>query len=112
MSSICTFYLIYPPYAACFTFSLHDALPICPRSRHRGARHDRGRAVGDGPCGGGPRQQLGLRSEEHTSELQSLRQLVCRLLLEKNKGTEAYSYCCWYVDTISGHGSRARCTLL
>src|SRR5258705_1481657 len=26
-----------------------------------------------------------LRSEEHTSELQSLRQLVCRLLLEKKK---------------------------
>src|SRR5262245_64851871 len=26
---------------------------------------------------------LGLRSEEHTSELQSLRHLVCRLLLEK-----------------------------
>src|ERR1035438_8043022 len=28
------------------------------------------------------------RSEEHTSELQSLRQLVCRLLLEKNKQTK------------------------
>src|SRR5262245_62545918 len=28
---------------------------------------------------------LGLRSEEHTSELQSLRHLVCRLLLEKKK---------------------------
>src|SRR5947199_7416232 len=28
-----------------------------------------------------------LRSEEHTSELQSLRQLVCRLLLEKKKYT-------------------------
>src|SRR5436853_984285 len=28
---------------------------------------------------------LALRSEEHTSELQSLRQLVCRLLLEKKK---------------------------
>src|SRR5947199_544704 len=27
----------------------------------------------------------GFRSEEHTSELQSLRQLVCRLLLEKKK---------------------------
>src|ERR1035438_8506385 len=26
-----------------------------------------------------------MRSEEHTSELQSLRHLVCRLLLEKNK---------------------------
>src|SRR5262245_65328547 len=29
----------------------------------------------------------GLRSEEHTSELQSLRHLVCRLLLEKKKPT-------------------------
>src|SRR5258705_6364799 len=28
----------------------------------------------------------GTRSEEHTSELQSLRHLVCRLLLEKKKG--------------------------
>src|SRR5262245_62560492 len=28
---------------------------------------------------------LGIRSEEHTSELQSLRHLVCRLLLEKKK---------------------------
>src|SRR5437899_10107111 len=28
-----------------------------------------------------------LRSEEHTSELQSLRHLVCRLLLEKKKKT-------------------------
>src|SRR5947199_6554667 len=31
---------------------------------------------------------LGFRSEEHTSELQSLRHLVCRLLLEKKKITE------------------------
>src|SRR5262245_63090970 len=29
-----------------------------------------------------------LRSEEHTSELQSLRHLVCRLLLEKKKKTK------------------------
>src|SRR5262245_20530980 len=34
-----------------------------------------------GPAAGDPR----LRSEEHTSELQSLRHLVCRLLLEKKK---------------------------
>src|SRR2546425_889214 len=33
----------------------------------------------------GPRRQQGLRSEEHTSELQSLAYLVCRLLLEKKK---------------------------
>src|SRR5258705_7973947 len=30
-----------------------------------------------------------IRSEEHTSELQSLRHLVCRLLLEKKKGAPA-----------------------
>src|SRR6266496_1811541 len=35
------------------------------------------------PRSGGPRQ----RSEEHTSELQSRRDLVCRLLLEKKKQT-------------------------
>src|SRR5258705_9375513 len=32
-----------------------------------------------------PRNPLPMRSEEHTSELQSLRHLVCRLLLEKKK---------------------------
>src|SRR5947207_10450460 len=31
--------------------------------------------------------QLGVRSEEHTSELQSHSDLVCRLLLEKKKNT-------------------------
>src|SRR3712207_7679478 len=33
------------------------------------------------------RPSLGVRSEEHTSELQSRQYLVCRLLLEKKKGT-------------------------
>src|ERR1039458_10725450 len=37
-------------------------------------------------CLGHASQAAG-RSEEHTSELQSLRHLVCRLLLEKNKTT-------------------------
>src|SRR5687767_15389687 len=35
--------------------------------------------------GGHERQDVFLRSEEHTSELQSLAYLVCRLLLEKKK---------------------------
>src|SRR5947199_7253169 len=35
-----------------------------------------------------------LRSEEHTSELQSLRHLVCRLLLEKKKQTWSTSHRC------------------
>src|SRR2546425_7558473 len=36
--------------------------------------------------------QTSSRSEEHTSELQSLAYLVCRLLLEKKKYTAAVSY--------------------
>src|SRR5204863_1421529 len=35
------------------------------------------------------RQEFGTRSEEHTSELQSRRDLVCRLLLEKKKNSVA-----------------------
>src|ERR1039458_9759100 len=35
--------------------------------------------------------ELGQRSEEHTSELQSLRHLVCRLLLEKKSTTIIFS---------------------
>src|SRR3989441_3850900 len=35
------------------------------------------------------RARPGARSEEHTSELQSLAYLVCRLLLEKKKNTES-----------------------
>src|SRR5258705_3155661 len=34
------------------------------------------------------------RSEEHTSELQSLRHLVCRLLLEKKKSPRSVPLCC------------------
>src|SRR2546427_1512100 len=34
----------------------------------------------------------GCRSEEHTSELQSQSNLVCRLLLEKKKKTKKYTY--------------------
>src|SRR5437899_3502248 len=36
-------------------------------------------------------RRVGVRSEEHTSELQSLRHLVCRLLLEKKKNKTADS---------------------
>src|SRR5438093_8773740 len=46
------------------------------------AAHNRVGARGDGD------RDLALRSEEHTSELQSLTNLVCRLLLEKKKQTD------------------------
>src|SRR3712207_7463774 len=43
-----------------------------------------------GAPGAGGRRPL--RSEEHTSELQSRQYLVCRLLLEKKNKTNAYVY--------------------
>src|SRR5260221_6046767 len=42
-------------------------------------------ATGDDLNPGGPGDEDGVRSEEHTSELQSHSDLVCRLLLEKKK---------------------------
>src|SRR5215213_12039703 len=66
-----------------YTLSLHDALPIhgagvlslVPRIENKGVA-----ALARGE------ERLGVRrSEEHTSELQSLTNLVCRLLLEKKK---------------------------
>src|SRR5205823_12522411 len=101
-----------PPTPETYTLSLHDALPICGRAwcnvRNGELRWRRGvlRFVE-------LRQRVELfrvkdkslpssiifdnlvkpdldvvRSEEHTSELQSLAYLVCRLLLEKKKKTK------------------------
>src|ERR1035438_5412000 len=59
-----------------YTLSLHDALPISSRST-AGTEWTFLRRV--------EARGLRTRSEEHTSELQSLRHLVCRLLLVKKK---------------------------
>src|SRR5256885_5698569 len=69
-----------------YTLSLHDALPICAlqRAARQGA-HDA--SLRPGGVAFGARRVGGLRSEEHTSELQSPCNLVCRLLLEKKKKT-------------------------
>src|SRR5260370_5813633 len=66
-----------------YTLSLHDALPICYRFLA-----DAYQDVSDGK----PASLTGCtgdRSEEHTSELQSHLNLVCRLLLEKKKTIHA-----------------------
>src|SRR2546427_7114371 len=79
-----------------YTLSLHDALPIFARGdRHlcAAARVERvpvrlppALARANHHARGGARPlHLGRRSEEHTSELQSQSNLVCRLLLEKKK---------------------------
>src|SRR5690349_23996124 len=75
-----------------YALSLHDALPIWARTWPRCTR-----SCGDAsPTGASPTRTCRSRcsppsstaattsrSEEHTSELQSRRDLVCRLLLEK-----------------------------
>src|SRR5438034_3103073 len=63
-----------------YTLSLHDALPISGRAREDGGV-DQGLRLSTGRHLRGPES----RSEEHTSELQSHSDLVCRLLLEKKK---------------------------
>src|SRR5437868_10554460 len=89
------FYTI-PQLTEIYTLSLHDALPIsgasatrrgsiscnCARSQTRSPTPSaiRRRRRGFGSC-----SRRKWRSEEHTSELQSRFDLVCRLLLEKKK---------------------------
>src|SRR5262249_56445807 len=94
--SLILFYAPAPPELS--TLSLHDALPICAQLQRSCPRLCRGPAIAGRrhAQGKGPRQRpflllpgwigsanKGRRSEEHTSELQSLTNLVCRLLLEK-----------------------------
>src|SRR6266581_9761007 len=65
-----------------YTLSLHDALPILVRRSSAPPAARRNHRIDGGPPS---RRRHGLRSEEHTSELQSPVHLVCRLLLEKKK---------------------------
>src|SRR6266404_9268462 len=75
-SSISGFFFNDTATTEIYTLSLHDALPISARSGGFNVPADyfRNNANRSVP-----------RSEEHTSELQSLAYLVCRLLLEKKK---------------------------
>src|SRR5699024_12405573 len=87
-----------PAPPAPYTLSLHDALPICQSIKSKGWLPNLFRGIvakakdflqnlireKDMP----PKPTLDIdmaRSEEHTSELQSRFDLVCRLLLEKKK---------------------------
>src|ERR1039458_5910592 len=54
-------------------------------------------------CSGGIKQRRHDRSEEQTSELQSLRNLVCRLLLEKRYNSACALLCCTKHTAASRH---------
>src|SRR5262249_61582526 len=96
------FFLNHPPPPEIYPLSLHDALPICrPCAAHPVTPVTPGRQAAAATTrppsrvsvrSARPRQRMPwltriTRSEEHTSELQSLTNLVCRLLLEKKKNT-------------------------
>src|SRR5205085_10189862 len=75
-----------------FTLSLHDALPISAVFHYRKSGSHRDHALGEAALypswsfsTRGRLRSVEKRSEEHTSELQSQSNLVCRLLLEKKK---------------------------
>src|SRR5690606_40840078 len=105
------FFATAPATSAIYPLSLHDALPISPREALSvltpgGHPHPRPRvrplSAKDFHIQGYAHDEqarrlpeydwaalwgYGKRSEEHTSELQSRENLVCRLLLEKKKAT-------------------------
>src|SRR5690348_17703129 len=90
-----------------YTLSLHDALPILQRphgrvlpqrlpdlcARRCGRVSRRGRGV----------RRDGIRSEEHTSELQSPVHLVCRLLLEKKNNENHHNTTTTHDSVLCGH---------
>src|SRR5206468_12556023 len=104
-SCLSHFFFTHTPTPHIYTLSLHDALPILLDALHQQQRDDplprlahllglQGRRLERvGPLGHELEHSLravvdavvGPRSEEHTSELQSRSDLVCRLLLEKKK---------------------------
>src|SRR5256886_4158313 len=100
-----------PPRSTLFPYTTLFRSPLCRRSRarragataHAGARDGAFRELGHrGNDGGGAGRagrdparghpQVRGRSEEHTSELQSQSNLVCRLLLEKKKKQTHFTY--------------------
>src|SRR5438034_6108293 len=88
------FFLIFrrPPSSTLFPYTTSSDLragrdlPLAPR-RPRQPLADRGARRRDGVLAGP------LRSEEHTSELQSHSDLVCRLLLEKKNNKSKIQKC-------------------
>src|SRR5438477_12063326 len=87
---VCLFFFFNDtPTTEIYTLSLHDALPISLQARRKRSWHEQGRRspvwIADGQFGCARRRTDHQRSEEHTSELQSHVNLVCRLLLEKKK---------------------------
>src|SRR2546430_12504115 len=102
-TSIFSYYILPSSYVFCFFFLMIRRPPrstLFPYTTLFRSPHPQLVAGGDELGALGPRpvhrnspggdRRRGERSEEHTSELQSQSNLVCRLLLEKKKNNNAY----------------------
>src|SRR5437868_11207186 len=94
LSKLVLFFFNNTAAPAIYTLSLHDALPILytrarylPPSKVEETEINDS-IISDGCIINGAKVTNSVRSEEHTSELQSRFDLVCRLLLEKKKNIE------------------------
>src|SRR2546430_12403900 len=94
-----------PPRSTLFPYTTLFRSPPSPFAADgRGARHPIHDVVGESPAHSLP--VACDRSEEHTSELQSQSNLVCRLLLEKKKQSEE---CC--DDSTHNCNTNGECTV-
>src|SRR5256885_11820677 len=89
-----------------YTLSLHDALPIYVKHALSASEYNTRRAECESGVG------LLKRSEEHTSELQSPCNLVCRLLLEKKKKNDSQTTPALATDARSDVRSRPRASTI
>src|SRR5690242_21192665 len=109
MSSASCFFLITPrpPRPTLFPYTTLFRSAARPRRSDRAARRQRQRQDDTGSIAGRTPGAYG-RSEEHTSELQSHVNLVCRLLLEKKKRSLAPVRLDWFAGRGIGlvHGHR------
>src|SRR5207237_9969618 len=95
ISLLYLFFFKHPPPTAIYPLSLHDALPICKAFKVCRGRSTPSIETERAPASSSASliasaasastSSVSVRSEEHTSELQSHLNLVCRLLLEKKK---------------------------
>src|SRR5258707_2243641 len=94
-----------PPRSTLFPYTtLFRSCAICPLGTLCSAQRSRPLSGG----GGGRtrcerRYARAVRSEEHTSELQSRQYLVCRLLLEKKKKLSLTRHARYVMDTMTAH---------
>src|SRR2546425_7726266 len=97
-----------PPRSTLFPYTtLFRSSRPCPQTTRDSAARSRHRRNGSSTHTG-----LGAtRSEEHTSELQSLAYLVCRLLLEKKKKQKPTPYTVQQTDILHNEMRKKRGTL-